>query len=287
MIMESRCLSFSMSQSQKRWCHPHRNHQSMKPWQTVAPCSMIHTTDGGGEVEEPVRRRWRRRRKNDDSTSLISNIDDARVTNDDRDIKSRDGGEHDLPSTTTTITTAAATTATAAGSSLCPIYSMKFPRYRISLTNDSSKNVESEQRRMRRLRRGYITKLLVPPSNGGGGNDAKNRGNGNNNHPLGLLDNLLRVWNPDDVLDPSSKNDRRVRKSVEAFYHEERIQGRFRWITSSSSSDGSTSGSTIAESSSMNAPDEDFHAAAAFWRILSSSVGIPIGRVFDPSPLGK
>jgi len=226
---------------------------------------MIHTTDGGGEVEEPVRRRWRRRRKNDDSTSLIGSIDDSRVTNsDDDDINTRDYEEQELASTTI------ATTST---TSQCPIYSMKFPRYRISLTNDSSKNLESEQRRNRRLRRGLITKLLVPQSyGGGGGNDAKNRGNGNNNHSLGLLVNLLRAWNSDDLLDPSSKNDRRLRKSVEAFYHEERMQGRFRWITSSSSSDGSSSGSSIAESSSMNAPDEDFHAAAAFWRMASDII---------------
>ena len=157
-------------------------------------------------------------------------------------------------------------------SSQCPIYSMKFPRYRISLTNESSKNLESEQRRIRRLTRGFITKLLAQSSaiRGNVRESVNNTRHGENDHPLGLLKTIFRVWNPsDEILNPSSKNTLRARKIVESFYHEETMQGRFRWITSSFSDSGSSSTTATIGSTKNNSPDEDIYAAASFWRMAS------------------
>ncbi len=229
--------------------------ETVRDVRASSACSMIHAADGEGEEKGPARRKWRRRRKNDGSKSIARNTNvgtrDSDVVDDD---ELRDDKEQQ--------------------SSQCPIYSMKFPRYRISLTNDSSKNLESEQRRLRRLKRGFITKLSaqsIASSNGGRGNvrdSLNNARNGEKNHPLGLLNTILRGWNPSDgILNPSSKNDWRARKAVESFYHEETMQGRFRWITSSFSDSGS---STTATTGSTNtAPDEDIYAAASFWRMAS------------------
>ena len=255
MITKPLCLSFSISsyysQSERRYYHPNQFQSKMCWRNAIAPSSMINNFAGGGGDVGPARKRWRRRRRVDDSIlPIISTTDDSAIASDDDENSVREDATSSTTTTTSTFT------------SQCPIYSMKFPRYRISLTNDSTKNLESEQRRTRRLRRGFITKLLVPSG-------APEGGKGNNNHPLGLL---TRILNPiDDILDPSSKNDGRLRRTVESFYDEENTRGRFRWVISSDISSSSTT--TKATSSMvMNTPDEDFHAASSFWRMASDVV---------------
>ena len=67
---------------------------------------------------------------------------------------------------------------------------------------------------------------------------------------------------------PQKSNDR-ARKSVEAMYQEEVNQGSFRWISSSSLTKDSAEDAVDA---SAWDPDEDFVAAAAFWRMASDIV---------------
>ena len=264
MITKPLCLSFSItsycSQSKRRYYHPNQFQSKMCGRNAIAPSSMINNFAGGGGEVDPARKRWRRRRRVDDSIlpiTIIGNTEDGRMT--DEDFKASDNSNNSVRENAASVSSA---TTTSTSTSHCPIYSMNFPRYRISLTNDSTKNLESEQRRTRRLRRGFITKLLVPSG-------APEGGKGNNNHPLGLL---TRILNPiDDILDPSSKNDGRLRRTVESFYDEANTRGRFRWVTSSDISSSSTT--TKATSSMvMNTPDEDFHAASSFWRMASDVI---------------
>eukprot|EP00571_Detonula_confervacea_P013456 CAMPEP_0172306250 /NCGR_PEP_ID=MMETSP1058-20130122/7356_1 /TAXON_ID=83371 /ORGANISM="Detonula confervacea, Strain CCMP 353" /LENGTH=607 /DNA_ID=CAMNT_0013018071 /DNA_START=416 /DNA_END=2239 /DNA_ORIENTATION=+ len=193
----------------------------------------------------PVRRkRWRRRRK--DSTIIPTDIDDY-IGSD--AIESEIIYEIREDEATETIMDEDGQEQSKSTPKSCPMFSMTFPRYRIDLTASPSKDrTESEQRRIRRVKRGTITKLLTNNS------DEKDKEeNGNNKSLGGLMSGIFKgVWNEQS----------RDRKSMDSLYYEEMKQEKFRWISSSSPSAG-------VEDNTEESADEEFVAAAAFWRMAS------------------
>lgn len=137
--------------------------------------------------------------------------------------------------------------------SACPIasFSRTFPRYTINLANksNSSKDPESEARRLRRMQRGVITKLTKA------GGDANVGGL----NPFGFVNGLVKgVWNGGSPSSSSSASDPNLRKSIEGVYSKEIDEGSFRWIATAN--DATTLPSLV---------DEEFVAAASFWRMAS------------------
>ena len=157
--------------------------------------------------------------------------------------------------------------------SQCPFeFAMTFKRYRVDLSNDksASNDPESEKRRSRRVRRGVINKLINNLGNSAkrGDRSVKESSEGNNN-PWGVVSGLVQgVFQSSDTADNTTNrgnnsNNNKFRKSIEARYTSEVNEGSlFRWVTSAE---------VMAES---NTPlvDEDFVAAAAFWRMASDIV---------------
>ena len=141
----------------------------------------------------------------------------------------------------------------------CP-FAMTFPRYRVNI--NSYNKAESEKRRSRRVQRGVIKKLV----NNLSAKQRKNvdEDNGKNNEgvkPWGIVSNIVQGVFSDTVDTKSnrvSRNSDRVRNSVESIYETEVKEGLFRW---------SSSAEIMAQASPL--ADEDFVAAAAFWRMVS------------------
>jgi len=122
----------------------------------------------------------------------------------------------------------------------CPLFSMTFPRYKIDLSTSYTK-AETEQRRKRRVQQGIITKLVKSNTNDKSSTSDERRLDKDNN-PLNLMNGLLK-----GVANALPKDDTRARKAVESLYPGEKV----RWI------------------SSIEEPDVDLHACAAFWRMAS------------------
>ena len=136
----------------------------------------------------------------------------------------------------------------------CP-FAMTFPRYRVNI--NSYNKAESEKRRSRRVQRGVIKKLV--------NNLSASEDNGKNNEgakPWGIVSNIVQGVFSDtvDTNRPNriSRNSDGVRNSVESIYQTEVKEGLFRW---------SSSAEIMAQASPL--ADEDFVAAAAFWRMVS------------------
>jgi len=183
-----------------------------------------------------LRSKWRRRRK--DSIVIPINNNESTPNINQGEISSNDTGEEatDLIDPQNSQSTT---------KSLCPIFSKTFQRYRIDLTS-SSKVTESEQRRLRRVQRGSITKLVKPNSNTKVEDDVR----GENSTPWGLMGGIFKgVMNQN------------ARKSVESLYKEEINQGSFRWISCSAE-----------DAKELPYRDEDFVAASAFFRMASDII---------------
>lgn len=200
----------------------------------------VLSSPGTGNADGPVarlRKRWRKRRK--DSIAIVPtktnrNGIDYETTH----IIIADNAQQNEQSTT---------------AKSCPMkFAMTFPRYRIDLTpppnasRTSAKKYrinESEQRRMRRVERGTITKLLNSSDE-----DEKDK-KAKNDNPLlvGIISGIFQGWkNP--------------RKSVESLYSNEIEREHFRWISSPSDEEGAVNEELV---------DEEFIAAGAFWRLAS------------------
>ena len=134
-----------------------------------------------------------------------------------------------------------------------PLFSATFPTYRIDLSGSPSA-AESKQRRKRRVRRGCIRKLVKPNGNAG----IEDVGAGERRSAWGTLTSAFEgAW--DSVGGwPGWQTARK--SAVEDLYHEEIRQGSFRWTSVAAGDDGDDA-----------APhrDNDFVAAAAFWRTIS------------------
>ena len=150
----------------------------------------------------------------------------------------------------------------------CP-FAMTFPRYRVNI--NSYNKAESEKRRSRRVQRRVIKKLV--------NNLSASEDNGKNNEgvkPWGIVSNIVQgVFS--DAVDTNrsnriSRNNDGARNSVESLYKSEVKEGLFRW---------SSSAEIMAQASSL--ADEDFVAAAAFWRMVSDIAE----QLLMQSPQGK
>lgn len=155
-------------------------------------------------------------------------------------------------------------------SSECP-FAMTFPRYRVNLSNNKNANndPESEKRRSRRVQRGIINKLVTNLGTIKGDKKrvkSKESGEGKNNNPWGVVVSSIVqgvFQSSSDTADNTNRNNHnnnKLRKSTEAIYATEVNEGLFRWVSSAE----------MTESSPLI--DEDFVAAAAFWRMVSDIV---------------
>ncbi len=137
---------------------------------------------------------------------------------------------------------------------------MTFKRYRVDLSNDrsASNDPESEKRRSRRLQRGIINKLVN--NLGSRGDRSPKESSEGKNNPWGVVSGLVQGVFQSDTVDSTNRDNNsnsKLRKSLEARYASEVNEGAlFRWVTS-------------VDLMSENTPliDEDFVAAAAFWRM--------------------
>ena len=234
------CLSFPMqridpSQRRQLTVFPlYMNNPSNNNMQSSTQTSPI-----GNDNSIGLRRRWRRRRKDSivipintdgsiDKTNNIKDEEDEIIDDSDsstlQDVLTRDVLESTKPTQ-------------------CPLFSMTFPRYRINLSS-SIKQSESEQRRIRRVERGIITKLVKPNTNN---SDERRRLGKENNNPLdNIMSGLFK-----GVTNALPKNDLN-RKALESLYSGG--DNNFRWVSSSPTDED---------------VDVDLHAAAAFWRMAS------------------
>lgn len=133
----------------------------------------------------------------------------------------------------------------------CP-FAMTFPRYRVNISNNKNSNndPESEKRRTRRVQRGIITKLVnnlgTTITKGDNNSNVKSKESGEGKNPWGVVSGIVQgVF-------------KSTHKSTEAMYATEVKEGLFRWV---SSAEGSPS-----------LADEDFVAAAAFWRMVADII---------------
>ena len=200
-----------------------------------------------------LRRRWRRRRK--DSIVIPIGTADGEIdeTINTKEEEEDEGEIIDSGSTLQDVLTRDVLESQNNGQSTkpkstqCPLFSMTFPRYRINLSSSIKQN-ESEQRRLRRVERGIITKLVKPNTNN---SDETRRLGKENNNPLDVMNSLIK-----GVTNALPKNDLN-RKALESLYSGK--TNNFRWVSSSSSSSSPTDRDV----------DVDLHAAAAFWRMAS------------------
>jgi hypothetical protein len=274
-----------------------------------SPRAMIGRLSSGGGG----RRRWRRRRREEGPSVVVVEDDgddgddaddddggedeDARGMADrlpageDDDAEANDDAGGDFAATGARPSSPPPPTATEPPRCAMPSFSRTFPRYRVDHPRSSSHGGDdSDRRRARRLRRGTITKLARPRrpgdgNDGGGGAKSPGRAGGGRNggDPLGILDGILGVFS-----DPTGggNNAARARRAVESLYRGEMERGDFRWVSvSSSSSDPSRGGAADGDDDAARVPsrtvDEDFHAAAEFWRMAADIVA---GLAADPPP---
>ncbi|KAL3817413.1 hypothetical protein ACHAXA_011042 [Cyclostephanos tholiformis] len=238
-------------------------------WSDLTPSSRLATSaldDGPSRPSTGWRGRMRRRMSEEDDT------DDRGVDYADESgtlvRQVEDDGEYGANDATTT-----KTTTTTESSSRCPMsFSMTFPRYRIEYGRSSSSSssssrddrVESDKRRTRRLRRGIITKLR-PRSRPE--DDAVARGDDGIGSPLRILSDILgEVMNPSSI---GGGNIARSRRWAESSYEGEIMMGNFRWASSSSPSPSEEAAGAVVSTTNT---DEDFHAAAAFWKMASDII---------------
>ncbi|KAL7428040.1 hypothetical protein ACHAXM_001105 [Skeletonema potamos] len=149
-----------------------------------------------------------------------------------------------------------------AKSAECP-FAMTFPRYRVNISNNKNANndPESEKRRSRRVQRGIINKLVSNLGTIKSDRKVKSKEIGEGN-PWGVVSSIVQGVFQSDTADNTNKHNHnnKLRKSTEAIYATEIKEGLFRWVSSVEST----------ESSPLT--DEDFVAAAAFWRMASDIV---------------
>lgn len=134
----------------------------------------------------------------------------------------------------------------------CP-FAMTFPRYRVNI--NSYNKAESEKRRSRRVQRGVIKKLVNNLSAKRKNVDEDNGKNNEGIKPWGIVSNIVQGVFSDTVDTKSnmiSRNSDRVRNSVESIYETEVKEGLFLMVQQASP-----------------LADEDFVAAAVFWRMVS------------------
>ena len=196
----------------------------------------VQSTSATADDNEPIRVRKRWRRRKDSSVVPVNNVDDA-IKN---QIETSDAQKIDANTESSEQYTER--------KSACPIYSMSFPRYKINLTSsplpkDVTKE-ESEQRRIRRVQRGKIIKLVKP-----------NKSPDNDQRKGGIMDGIFGALNNVGSNALTKGGDVRAVKSIESMYSDGVKRGKFRWVSSSTQQ--------------QEGKDEDFHAAAAFWRMAS------------------
>ncbi|KAL7532446.1 hypothetical protein ACHAXR_004628 [Thalassiosira sp. AJA248-18] len=253
------CLSFPTPGRRRQTNHHHhqrpsRDYQHTRRGRLVSTPTGLQSQLTSTEDDEPaVRFRKKRRRRND---SIVVPITDSNDNGSDDTFEVNEKGivnSNDTEDDESQNNEQLSPTETAA-TSKCPISSMTFPRYRIDLTASlSSKGIESEQRRMRRVQRGTITKLVKPNSNTKSNDDERGKEK-NGNTPWGLMSGMINGALNSGV-------QKKARRSLESLYYEEVQQGLFRWTSPSSSS---------AEKSPHL--DEEFVAAASFWRMASDVI---------------
>ena len=226
------CLSFPL-----RTRRANRSRQRQHPTSTL----FAHDLERRGDpTDQPVRFRRRRRRRKD---SVIIPINKRNGSDTIKiDYKNNQGG-----SDTDTREEPAELTV----QSQCPIFSVTFPTYRINLSS-SFKSDESEQRRMRRVQRGIITKLVKSNSSDKASNSNEK---GKNGTPWDALGGIFKG------VFKSGGNEQRAR--VESLYSKEVKQGLLRWIPSS-----------LGDEEASPYLDEDLRAMAAFWR-MSADITSP------------
>lgn len=252
------CLSFPVAprraspRGRQRPPSPFDHHPSVgDPLGGVRLRSAPASADDG-----PARARRRRRRRKGSAVVPSGNVDGG---SDFVQVRGDIGGEEsaaDLAGAPTTPATTETTIVDPTATSKCPLFSMTFPRYRIDLSSDF-KDDESERRRLRRARRGSLTKLVEPNSK------TRNRIRKiDDESPWGMVGGVFKAMlNSRAGMPLDLGSARRARESVESLYREEIKEGSFRWSPSSAGDDG-------------KGPyqDEDFAAAAAFWRMASNIV---------------
>lgn len=142
----------------------------------------------------------------------------------------------------------------------CP-FAMKFPRYRVDLTyyKNSNSDPESERRRSRRVQRGVINKIVDNlRTKQNDTNKVKLKSNEGN--PWDAVSSIIKGLRSDTANNSFSNRinqNNKLHKSVETRYATEKKDGLFRWISSAE----------MVETFPL--ADEDFVAAAAFWRMAS------------------
>eukprot|EP00984_Skeletonema_dohrnii_P018013 scaffold8324_cov78-Skeletonema_dohrnii-CCMP3373.AAC.6 len=209
------------------------------------------TTDTDSPSSSPPTQQKRRRRKAD-SFFLTSSQSTANEP------------QSEQPAITTYITQKPLE----AKQSECPFeFATTFKRYRVNLSNDKNANndPESEKRRSRRVQRGVINKLVNNLGTKRGDtsvNSSKESGEERKN-PWGVVSGIVQGVFQSDSTDTTNRDNSntKVRKSTEAMYASEVKEGLFRWVSSAEK---------ITESSPF--ADEDFVAAAAFWRMASDII---------------
>ena len=226
-------------------------HHSSSRHDQHARCALLPTymsdpsADTDGTIAQQLPKKRRRRRVDSIVVPIDKNNEDLMS---DDDIGDTDTGAPSLIGVPTEA-------GEPSKSKKCPIFSMTFPRYRIDLSGSKSKtNNESEQRRARRVQRGVITKLLVKSNTKNTKADDTERGGFLSGMFKGVLNSNGSGGGP-NIITKTLGNDQRFRK----MYSQEVQLGRFRWISSSS----------IENIEVKPFLDEDFHAAAAFWRMAS------------------
>jgi len=137
----------------------------------------------------------------------------------------------------------------------------------VNLSNDKNANndPESEKRRSRRVQRGVINKLVNNLGTKRGDesvNNSKESGDERKN-PWGVVSGIVQGVFQSDSTDTTNRDNsnNKVRKATEAMYASEVKEGLFRWVSSAEK---------MTESSPL--VDEDFVAAAAFWRMASDII---------------
>jgi len=208
------------------------------------------TTDTNSSPSPPVQPKKRRRKA--DSFFLTN----SQLTNDKLPIEEQPA-----------ITSALVNEPLEAKQSQCPFeFAMTFKRYRVNLSNDKSaaNDPESEKRRSRRVQRGSINKLVnnLGSTNKGDKKVKKSKESDEGKNPWGVVSNIVQGVFQSDTTDSTNRDNpnNKLRKSIEVVYTSEVKDGSFRWITSEE----------MAQSTPL--ADEDFVAAAAFWRMASDII---------------
>ena len=142
----------------------------------------------------------------------------------------------------------------------CPFaFAMTFPRYRVDLShNKNANNPESERRRSRRVKRGIINKLVNNLATKDGNGKVRPKQAGDEKNPWGVMSGIVQVFQSDPTDDTNNiSQNNKIRKKLETIYTKEVKEGAFRLV----------SAANVLETSPL--VDEDFFAAAAFWRMAS------------------